>query len=165
MDKSDTICMQQEIHIKDKQHHLWLGNRSARSVKDCVVYQGDNLEILKELESGKVDFIYIDPPFCSQVVQKSKAWNKQIVSFNDEWGGGVHSYIRWLVPRLKECHRILKDTGVFCLHLDDKACHYTKIELDKIFGYKNLINQDHLGIQPGDKKPALKSFYPTMTHF
>ena len=55
--------------------------------------------------------------------------------------GGIQSYIRWLTPRLKECHRLLKSTGVFCLHLDYRSVHYAKIELDKIFGYNNLVSE------------------------
>ena len=112
-----------------------------RKVTTNVVYQGDNLEIMKELEPSKIQLIYIDPPFCAQSVFKSKAWGKKVVSFNDEWGGGVQSYIRWLVPRLRECHRLLSPTGVFCLHLDQRSGHYAKVELDKIFGYKNFLNQ------------------------
>ncbi len=46
-----------------------------------------------------------------------------------------------MVPRLRECHRLLKNTGVFCLHLDQRSVHYARIELDKIFGAKNLINE------------------------
>lgn len=56
-------------------------------------------------------------------------------------GGGVNSYIHWLTPRLRECHRLLKSTGVFCLHLDHRSVHYARIELDKIFDEKNFINE------------------------
>ena len=114
-----------------------LGNRKINSNQ---IFQGDNLEIMRSLEGGKIDLIYIDPPFCAQNVFKSKAWGKE-VSFNDEWGGGINSYVRWLVPRLRECHRLLKETGVFCLHLDQRSSHYAKVELDKIFGKNNLINE------------------------
>ena len=126
-----------------------------------VVYQGDNLPILKELESNKIDLCYIDPPFCSQSVRTSKAWGKKIVSFNDEWGGGVQSYIHWLSPRLKEMHRLLSPTGVFCIHLDYRSVHYAKVELDKIFGEKNLVNEViwnmHSSTTQG-RKDTVKSF-------
>ena len=56
-------------------------------------------------------------------------------------GGGIQSYIRWLVPRLRECYRLLSPTGVFCLHLDQRSSHYARIELDKIFGEKNFVNE------------------------
>ena len=56
-------------------------------------------------------------------------------------GGGIQSYIHWLKPRLQECRRLLSDKGVFCLHLDQKSVHYAKVELDKIFGEKNFVNE------------------------
>ena len=96
---------------------------------------------MRSLEGGKIDLIYIDPPFCAQSVKESKAWGKKLVSFNDEWIGGINSYIRWLVPRLRECHRLLRDTGVFCLHLDQRSVHYAKVELDKIFGSNCFVNE------------------------
>ena len=98
---------------RPRQRRLEIGQKPIRKVKANVVYQGDNLPLLKELESGKIDLIYIDPPFCAGSVFKSKAWGKKIVSFNDEWGGGVQSYIHWLSPRLKEFHRLLAPTGSF----------------------------------------------------
>ena len=114
--------------------------KAKKKVRPNQIFQGDNLEIMRSLEGEKIDLIYIDPPFCSQSVQKSKAWGKE-VSFNDSWGGGVNSYIRWLVPRLRECHRLLKETGVFCLHLDQRSSHYARVELDKIFGKSKFINE------------------------
>ena len=68
--------------------HYSISKRPVRRVKSNVVFQGDNLEIMRELEPDKIDLIYIDPPFCSQSAQTSKAWGKKIVSFPDEWGGG-----------------------------------------------------------------------------
>ena len=61
--------------------------------------------------------------------------------FRTNGGGGVQSYIRWLVPRLRECHRLLSQTGIFCLHLDQRSSHYSRVELDKIFGEKNFVNE------------------------
>ena len=53
-----------------------------------------------------------------------------------------------MTNRLREMHRLLKSTGVLCVHLDYKSVHYIKIELDKIFGKgspdrgaKYLINE------------------------
>ncbi len=112
----------------------------SQKIQSNRIYLGDNLEIMKSLESGKIDLIYIDPPFCAQNVLESKAWGKKI-SFNDKWGGGIHSYIKWLVPRLRQCHRLLKDVGIFVLHLDWRSVHYARVELDKIFGDKQFLNQ------------------------
>ena len=123
------------------QRRLQIFSNPQKAVQSNVIYQGDNLEVMRELEPNQIDFIYIDPPFCAGSVRKSKAWGKKLVSFNDEWGGGIQSYIRWLFPRLKEGHRLLSPTGVFCLHLDYRSVHYARVELDKIFGYNNFLNQ------------------------
>ena len=133
--------MKQRQNNGSSQRRLWLGDKPTRKVKANVIFQGDNLEIMRELEPSKIQLIYIDPPFCANNVFKSKAWGKKVVSFNDEWGGGVQSYIRWLVPRLRECYRLLSPTGVFCLHLDQRSSHYARVELDKIFGEKNFVNE------------------------
>ena len=122
---------------------MWLGDKPTRKVEKNTIYQGDNLPIMKELESGKIDMIYIDPPFCAQSVFKGKAFGNEdnAPEFNDEWGGGINSYIHWLKPRLRECHRLLSEKGCLFLHLDHKSVHYAKIELDKIFGSENFRNE------------------------
>ena len=95
---------------------------------------------MRSLEEGEIQLIAIDPPFCSGSVRKSERSGED-VQFDDCWKGGVQSYVQWLVPRLRECHRLLKDTGVLSLHLDQSASHYAKVELDKIFGEGNFINE------------------------
>lgn len=105
-----------------------------------TMFCADNLEVMKQLPAESIDLIYIDPPFCTQTVQKSKAWDNhvQVGSFDDKWGGGLNSYILWLSVRLREMHRLLKPTGTLYVHLDYKTVHYIKVELDKIFGSGNL---------------------------
>jgi adenine-specific DNA-methyltransferase len=46
-----------------------------------------------------------------------------------------------MVERLKEMHRLLKPTGSIYAHLDWHAVHYVKVEMDKIFGYDNFVNE------------------------
>lgn len=110
-----------------------------RKLKANVVYCADNLEVMKQLPSNSIDLIYIDPPFNTGTLRKSKAWDKkvQVGDFDDKWGGGINSYVLWLENRLHEMHRLLKETGVLCVHLDYKSVHYIKVCLDKIFGYGN----------------------------
>ena len=119
-------------------------------LKTNVVYCADNLEVMKQLSNESINLIYIDPPFNTRTVRKSKAWDQevQLGDFDDKWGGGINSYILWMTNRLREMHRLLKPTGVLCVHLDYRAVHYIKVELDKIFGQgqadrgiKHLINQ------------------------
>jgi adenine specific DNA methylase Mod len=97
---------------------------------------GDNLQILKNLESESVDLIYLDPPFFSnrnyEVIWGDKG---EIRSFEDRWSGGIEHYIAWLKERVEEMHRILKSTGSIFLHCDWHANAYIRVLiLDKVFG-------------------------------
>ena len=103
---------------------------------------GDNLHVMRALPSNSIDLIYIDPPFFS-----GRNYNvvfgdsNEVRSFTDIWEGGMPGYVTWLNARLLEMKRLLKPTGSICVHLDWHASHYVKIEMDKIFGYENFINE------------------------
>lgn len=104
---------------------------------------GDNLEILKNLESESVDLIYLDPPFFSnrnyEVIWGDKG---EVRSFEDRWSGGVDHYIAWLRERVEQMHRILKPTGSIFLHCDWHANAYIRVFiLDKIFGEQSFVNE------------------------
>jgi site-specific DNA-methyltransferase (adenine-specific) len=78
---------------------------------------GDNLEILRQMESESVDLVYLDPPFFSNR-NYEVIWGDsgEIRSFQDRWSGGIDHYIAWLKERVIEMHRILKPTGsIFCI--------------------------------------------------
>jgi DNA modification methylase len=101
---------------------------------------GDNLEILKTLESETVDLIYLDPPFFSNR-NYEVIWGDsgEVRSFEDRFSGGIDHYISWLKERVIEMHRILKPTGSIFLHCDYHANSYIRVYiLDKIFGDKNF---------------------------
>lgn len=104
---------------------------------------GDNLEILKNLESESVDLIYLDPPFFSnrnyEVIWGDKG---EVRSFEDRWSGGVDHYIAWLRERVEQMHRILKPTGSIFLHCDWHANAEIKVFiLNKIFGEQNFKSE------------------------
>jgi len=104
---------------------------------------GDNLEILKQIDSESVDLIYLDPPFFSNR-NYEVIWGDagEIRSFQDRWSGGMNHYIGWLKERVEEMHRILKSTGSIFLHCDWHANAYIRVEiLDKIFGENNFRNE------------------------
>ena len=103
---------------------------------------GDNLEILRQLESETVDLIYLDPPFFSnrnyEVIWGDKG---EIRSFEDRFSGGIDHYISWLKERVEQMHRILKPTGSIFLHCDYHGDAHIRVEiLDKIFGESNFKN-------------------------
>ena len=118
-----------------------MSNTSPALVNQLIL--GDNLEIMKRLESESVDLIYLDPPFFSNK-NYEVIWGDEgeIRSFKDRWAGGIDHYIGWLKERVEEMYRLLKKTGSFFLHCDWHANAYIRVEiLDKIFGEKNFRNE------------------------
>lgn len=104
---------------------------------------GDNLEILKNMDTETVDLIYLDPPFFSNKTYEV-IWGDsgEVRSFEDRFSGGIDHYIGWLKERVLEMHRILKPTGSIFLHCDYHANSYIRTEiLDKIFGDRNFRNE------------------------
>ena len=107
------------------------------------IYHGDNLHFMPDMADESIDLIYIDPPFGTQSLWKSKAFNEKVqeLQFYDIFGGGVAGYLNFMVERLRHMHRLLKPTGSIFVHLDWRMGHYVKVELDKIFGMKNFVNE------------------------
>jgi DNA modification methylase len=103
---------------------------------------GDNLHVMRQLPSESIDLIYIDPPFFS-----GRQYNiifgdqNEVRSFTDIWEGGMPGYLIWLNARLYEMKRLLKKTGSIYVHCDWHASHYIKVEMDKIFGHGNFLNE------------------------
>ena len=99
---------------------------------------GDNLHVMRQIESNSIDLIYMDPPFFSGR-QYNIMWGdaNEVRSFDDIWEGGMPGYLTWLNARLYEAKRLLTPTGSIYLHCDWHASHYIKVEMDKIFGYEN----------------------------
>ena len=97
-----------------------------------TLYQGDNLQILRNMPDESVDLICTDPPFNT-----GKDWG----AFSDKWEGGLKGYLKFMEARVVECRRVLKDTGSLYLHCDSKASHYLKVMLDSVFGIDNFRNE------------------------
>jgi len=113
---------------------------SVKKIENKLIC-GDNLSVMRALPGESIDLIYIDPPFFS-----GRNYNcifgddDEVRSFKDIWDGGMPTYLAWLNARLWEMKRLLKSDGSIFVHLDWHACHYVKVELDKIFGYENLVD-------------------------
>jgi len=107
-----------------------------------AIYEGDNLEIMSKFPSNSVDLIYADPPFFSNR-QYEVIWDDgaEIRAFQDRWKGGIEHYITWMEPRLKECQRLLRETGSMYLHCDWHANAHLRILMDRIFGENNFRNE------------------------
>ena len=107
-----------------------------------AIYEGDNIEILNKFPNNSVDLIYADPPFFSnrhyEVILEDGAEKR---AFQDRWQGGIEHYTTWMEPRLRECYRVLKETGTTYLHCDIHANAHLRILMDKIFGENNFRNE------------------------
>ena len=124
---------------------------------------GDNLLAMQALLAGdaqtglpslrgKVDLIYIDPPFDSKADYRTKIslpgtdiQQKPTVieqfAYADTWEDGTISYLKMLYPRLLLIRELLSDKGSIYVHVDWHAGDYVKILLDDVFGKGNLKNE------------------------
>src|SRR3989304_1655184 len=107
-----------------------------------VIYCGDNLDVLpNHIPDNSVDLIYLDPPFNSNRVYEV-FWGEGVEkrAFRDRFGDAM-AYLDWMRPRLHQLYRVLKSNGTFYYHCDWHASHYVKVELDRIFGANNFVNE------------------------
>ncbi len=102
--------------------------------------------------AGKVDLIYIDPPFATgadfsyrtQVgdanVEKLPSILEE-VAYRDMWKAGLNSYLSWIAPFIEYLRYLLSDTGSIYLHCDSTVSHYLKLVMDTIIDRKNFRNE------------------------
>ena len=122
------------------------------------IVQGDNLAILRALEGGSIDLIYIDPPFNTGKAQTRVALRTERDAAGDRTGfqgrryrtttvgatsyaDSFDDYLAFLEPRLVEAHRVLAATGSLFFHIDYREAHYCRVLLDGIFGRECFINE------------------------
>ena len=118
---------------------------------------GDNLLVmgsLLEKFAGKIDLIYIDPPFATGAdfsfstpvgeLGESAFKSQSIIeekAYRDTWGHGSDSYLDMMQTRLKLLRELLAPTGTIYVHIDWTMGHYLKLVLDEIFGRENFRNE------------------------
>ena len=145
---------------------------------------GDNLLAMQALLAGdastglpslrgKVDLIYIDPPFDSKADYRTKInlpgtdiQQKPTVieqfAYADTWEQGTISYLRMLCPRLLLMKELLSDHGSIYVHIDWHIGAYVKVLMDEIFGKDNFRNEIIWKKYSGVKNQA-SSKYTTQT--
>jgi len=116
---------------------------------------GDNKYIMASLLeefSGKIDLIYIDPPFATgadfsvKMTLGDAEWTKEPSAiedkaYRDTWGQGLDSYLQMMYSRLVIMRELLSDNGSIYVHCDWRVNSYLRIILDEIFGSENYINE------------------------
>lgn len=138
---------------------------------------GDNLLAMAALLAGdehtpslrgKVDLIYIDPPFDSKADYRTKVTlpgveleQKPTVieqfAYSDTWSDGTASYLAMITPRLVLMRELLADTGSIYVHLDWHVGHYVKIILDEVFG-KHQLRNEIVWCYNGPGSPGMRQF-------
>ena len=107
---------------------------------------GLNFLIKNKKLKGKVDLIYIDPPFATGTTFRLSEERTSTVSIsrNDEVAYSDklvgNEYLEFLKKRLVLLKELLSDEGSIYLHIDYKIGHYVKILMDEIFGINNFRN-------------------------
>jgi len=133
---------------------------------------GDNLlamqALLNQGYEGKINLIYIDPPFDSKADYSHKIklgeteFTKEPsvierLAYKDTWAGGTDSYLDMLYPRLQLMKRLLAPDGSIYVHLDWHVGHYVKVMMDEIFGKDNFRNEI---VWHYPSMSVTKSFFP-----
>ena len=131
--------------------------------RNRTIWTGDNLPIMRGMNSASVDLIYLDPPFNSNTDYAAPIGSEAAgAEFKDTWtlndvdiawldlieakhpklNRVIHaamtksdkSYIIYMAVRLLEMDRLLKSKGAIYLHCDPTMSHYLKLMMDAIFG-------------------------------
>ena len=112
--------------------------------------QGNNLAVLKSLIEdydlkGKIDLIYIDPPFATntdfKIGERTSTISSSIldeIAYSDTLVGA--DFLEFLRERLILLRELLSERGSIYLHIDYKIGHYVKLIMDEVFGIKNFRN-------------------------
>ena len=118
--------------------------------KNTLIF-GDNLPVLRALSEnpdvrGKIDLIYIDPPFSTNTdftfgktrVSTISSKKSDVLAYSDRRTGA--DFIEFLRERLIFAKDLLSPRGSIYLHIDYKIGHYVKLIMDEIFGAENFRN-------------------------
>ena len=137
-----------EKDILEKTSRVDLKTISGKGAKNKLIH-ADNLSSLKTLlddYSGKVDLIYIDPPFATNGHFKIGAERANTISsssddqiaYSDTLLGA--DFLEFLRERLIFLRELMSKRGSIYLHIDYKIGHYVKLIMDEVFGIKNFRN-------------------------
>jgi len=118
---------------------------------------GDNLLVmgsLLEKFAGKIDLIYIDPPFATGAdfcftapigESGEKVFKEHSLieekAYRDTWGGGISSYLSMLGDRLRLLRELLTQRGTLYVHCDWHVNHLLRRVLDDVFGAHRFLNE------------------------
>lgn len=170
MDEQLTFEFEQRPTIKGFPDLRWTGKRPYRSTQYYPaqlresygeeqngwinkIFWGDNLQVMSHLLKeyrGKIDLIYIDPPFASDAdyKRKIKVKNQAVVtdslSFEEKQYGDIWNndeYLQFMYERLLIMRELLSINGTIFVHCDWRVCSYMRLLMDEVFGKENFLNE------------------------
>jgi adenine-specific DNA-methyltransferase len=119
------------------------------------IFWGDNIQVMSHLLKefrGKIDLIYIDPPFDSNADYKlkiqPKSGGKKVESnyngieekqYSDIWSND--QYLQFIYERVLLIKELLSEKGSLFLHCDERKSHHIRCILEEIFGFENIRSQ------------------------
>ncbi len=125
---------------------LGIGDFRGNNWKN-MLFWGENLNVLHYLTnvfSGKIDLIYVDPPFFSGTNYRIKIEENgnqyDSIAYFDHWDKDIDSYLQMLRDRIVLFRELLSINGLLFIHLDWHASHYVRVLLDEIFGANRFVN-------------------------
>jgi len=148
---------------QDRQRSLFAPGFREEAWRNRLIW-GDKKYVLPSLLSefaGRVNLIYIDPPFdtgadfsfTASVAAYPEPNESDSLSFTkepsiiehkayrDTWGRGLDSYLQWFYETTSLLHELLHETGSIYVHLDWHVSHFAKAILDEIFGAEQFRNE------------------------
>ena len=142
---------------------------------------GDSLQVMASLAEreglqGKVQCIYIDPPYgikfnsnfqwstTSRDVKDGKAEHitrepEQVKAFRDTWRDGIHSYLTYLRDRLTVARDLLTESGSVFVQIGDENVHRVRSLMDEVFGVEQFIDQIVFQTSSGRVSDGLDGVY------
>lgn len=143
------LPLEQEIDFY--QHEVDWANRLILGDSLLVM----NSLLVRENMAGKVQMIYVDPPYGIKYASNFQpALNardvkeddasltrqpEQIKAYRDTWRLGIHSYLTYLRDRLLLCRELLADSGSIFVQINDENLHLVRNLLDEVFGRENFV--------------------------
>ncbi|WP_228407015.1 site-specific DNA-methyltransferase [Chryseobacterium sp. MYb7] len=152
--KEKVINHHQEVPYRILENQYTISSRTENSVtSENKIIHGDNLEALKSLlpeYEGKINCIYIDPPYNTGNEgwvyndnvndPKMKKWLGEVVGKESEDLTRHDKWLCMMYPRLKLLHKLLADDGAIFISIDDNEQANLKLICDEIFGSGNFIS-------------------------
>ena len=138
-----------EIHSEDNWMNRLIYGDNLLAMQALIA--GDPSTGLPSLR-GKINLIYIDPPFDSKADYRTKInlpgmnveekpTTMEQFAYADTWQNGTVSYLQMMYPRLVLMRELLSDKGSLYVHIDWHVGAYVKLLLDDIFGKENNLNE------------------------